>query len=46
MEVNDHDGEAAILWNTFKKRIGQSENPTMQFSLPQLYENNLDPRIL
>jgi hypothetical protein len=28
---NDHDSKATIIWNTFSKRLGSSDKPTMLF---------------
>jgi hypothetical protein len=33
---NDHDSKAAIIWNTFSKRLGSSDCPIMHFSLGDL----------
>jgi hypothetical protein len=32
-EICDHDGKAHILWEAFKDRMGQSDNPSMHFNL-------------
>ena len=37
MEITDHAGKAALLWNAFRKRLGQSEKTTMHFDLVSLY---------
>ena len=44
MEVTDHEGKAAILWEAFKKRLGQSNRHNMHFDLHDLYENRIDPQ--
>jgi hypothetical protein len=40
MEISDHEGKAAILWKTFKDRMGQSEKPSMLFNLPEILEDH------
>ena len=45
VEVTDHDGKAAILWEAFKNRLGQSNGHSMHFDLNDLYENIVDPQI-
>jgi hypothetical protein len=40
MEISDHEGKAAILWKTFKDRMGQSENPSMLFNLIEILEDH------
>ena len=45
VEVSDHDGKAAILWEAFKNRLGQSNGHSMHFDLNDLYENTVDPQI-
>ena len=42
MEITDHDGKAAILWNAFKERMGKSDNSEMLFDLPNLFDQTLD----
>ena len=44
-EVTDHDGKAAILWEAFKNRLGQSNGHSMHFDINDLYENIVDPQI-
>jgi hypothetical protein len=39
-EVYDHEGKAAILWKAFKDRMGQSDNPKMQFNLEGIIDSN------
>jgi hypothetical protein len=29
-DISDHDGKAAILWESFKDRMGKSDNPNLQ----------------
>jgi hypothetical protein len=41
-EISDHDGKAAILWKTFKERMGQSDKISMKFNLRELYGQSLD----
>jgi hypothetical protein len=41
MEIADHEGKASILWQAFKERMGQSDNPEMQFNLPDFIESNV-----
>jgi hypothetical protein len=38
LDVTDHAGTAAILWEAFKKRMGTSEKTTMHFDLESIYE--------
>ena len=45
VEVTDHEGKAAILWDAFKSRLGQSNGHSMHFDLNDLYENIVDPHI-
>jgi hypothetical protein len=35
--LSDHDGKAAILWKTFKDRMGKSDNIDMLFNIQELY---------
>jgi hypothetical protein len=46
VEVTDHDGKANILWNAFKDRMGTSDNPSMQFNLPEIFGESIDSHIL
>jgi hypothetical protein len=36
-EICDHDGKAHILWEAFKNRKGQSDNPSMHFNLQDFF---------
>jgi len=45
VEISDHAGKAAILWDSFKKRLVHSEGHKMFFDLPHLYDNNVNPQI-
>jgi hypothetical protein len=36
-EICDHDGKAHILWESFKDRMGQSDNPSMHFNLQDYF---------
>ena len=45
MEITDHEGKAAILWEAFKKRLGQSNGHTMHFDLSEMYENRVEPEV-
>ena len=45
VEITNHEGKAAILWEAFKKRLGQSNGHTMHFYLNDLYEHRVDPQI-
>ncbi|XP_071685378.1 uncharacterized protein [Lolium perenne] len=40
-EIHDHEGKAAILWQAFKERMGNSDNPDMQFNLEGILESNV-----
>ena len=44
VEISDHAGKAAILWDSFKKILGHSEGHKMVFHLPQIYNNNVNPK--
>jgi hypothetical protein len=35
--ILDHDGKAALIWNSFKARMGVSTEPTMLFDLQTLF---------
>ena len=37
IDILDHDGKAAILWNAFKNRMGMSEHTDMHFDLGNIY---------
>ncbi|XP_071685170.1 uncharacterized protein [Lolium perenne] len=41
VEIADHEGKAAILWQAFKNRMGQSDNPAMQFNLQDFIESTV-----
>ena len=45
VEVTEHEGKAAILWEAFKERLGQSTGHTMHFDLLDLYDQTIDPQI-
>ena len=32
----DHDAKAAVIWHSFKERIGCSDSPTMLFNLAEI----------
>jgi hypothetical protein len=34
--IQDHDGKAGLLWNSFRQRMGMSSSPTMLFDLSSL----------
>jgi hypothetical protein len=34
--ITNHDHKAAIIWNSYKNRLGQSSNPDMSFDLDHL----------
>jgi hypothetical protein len=36
-EICDHEGKAHILWESFKRRMGQSDNPSMHFNLQDFF---------
>jgi hypothetical protein len=36
--IHDHEGKSALLWTSFKKRMGVSSNPVMVFELSNLIE--------
>jgi hypothetical protein len=36
VSYNDHEAKAAIIWNTFSKRLGYTDKPTMHFPLGDL----------
>lgn len=40
--VEDHDGKAGIIWNTFKSRMGVTEMPTMLYNLASLFDPQVD----
>jgi hypothetical protein len=42
VEISDHDGKAALLWKTFKERMGQSDKTSMKFNLREMYGQSLD----
>jgi hypothetical protein len=44
-EVSDREGKDNILWNAFKDRMGQTENPEMAFNLQDLLGNQLDEEL-
>jgi hypothetical protein len=42
VEISDHDGKDALLWKTFKERMGQSDKTFMKFNLREMYGQSLD----
>jgi hypothetical protein len=36
INLSNHDGKAACLWDAFKDRMGISDDPTMAFNLTDL----------
>ena len=38
--ICDHNEKAAIIWNSYKARIGISDRPTMSFNLDSLISPN------
>lgn len=36
LELKDHHGKASLRWNTFKERLGHSDEPVMHFNLQDL----------
>jgi hypothetical protein len=46
VEISDHDGKAALLWTTFKERMGQSDKTSMKFNLREMYGQSLDAESL
>ena len=45
IEITDHAGKAGILWEPFKKRLGQSEGHTMHFDLHSLLGQQANPEL-
>jgi hypothetical protein len=45
-KVSNHHGKASILWKAFKERMGNSDNPSMQFNLGKIFDTNLDQDIM
>ena len=39
VEITDHAGKAALLWNAFRNRLGQSQQTTMHFDLNSLLQH-------
>jgi hypothetical protein len=46
VEISDHDGKAALLWTTFKERLGQSDKTSMKFNPREMYGQSLDAESL
>ena len=44
--ISDHEGKAALLWTTYRNRMGVSLNPEMRFDLEHLIQVNFDFSIL
>jgi len=42
VEISDHAGKAAILWETYKKRMGTSHKTSMHFDLDSLFGQRQD----
>ena len=40
--VSDHESKAALLWTSFKNRMGVSSSPKMHFDLPNLVQAHHD----
>ena len=45
VDISDHAGKAAILWDTYKKRMGTSHKTTMHFDLESLFGQRQDSAI-
>ena len=45
VEISDHAGKAAILWESYKKRMGTSHKTTMHFDLESLFGPRQDQAI-
>ena len=45
MEISDHARKAAILWESYKKRMGTSHKTTMHFDLESLFGPRKDQAI-
>ena len=45
MDISDHAGKAAILWEAYQKRMGTSEKTTTQFDLESLYGQQIDASV-
>jgi hypothetical protein len=46
VEISDHDGKVALIWKTFKERMGQSDKTSMKFNLGEMYGQSLDSETL
>ena len=42
VEIFDHAGKAAILWESYKKRMGTSHKTSMHFDLDSLFGRRQD----
>lgn len=40
ISYQNHDHKAAIIWNSYKDRLGKSINPTMLFNLDELIQSH------
>ena len=38
--LSNHDAKAAIIWHSFKDRMGQNDSPTMMFNLSEIIPIN------
>lgn len=45
IEVHEHDHKAAILWQSFKERIGMTEDTSKQFDIDNLALQDIDDNI-
>lgn len=43
VDITEHEGKAAILWNASRKRLGTSEKTTMHFDIQSLCLHQHDP---
>ena len=43
VEITDHAGKDALLWNAFNSRLGRSQQTTMHFHLPSLLQHQSSP---
>ena len=40
--LETHEAKAAQLWQSYKERVGSTDNPMMQFNLDELIQPNTD----
>ena len=40
--IEDHEAKAAVLWHSYKNRVGQSDTPEMLFNLDELITPNTE----